>query len=158
MADGRAAARIILDDTAFRLGYRLSWLANFYSGPIYRRLQMLHGLTRHEFLVLFCLAHVPGIAAAEICAATGRPKNSISRAVGRLLRDRRIVRHADPSDGRAIILDLTPQGRSFHDAMMQELSAREAKMLAPLTTAEREQLDRLLGKLVHRDDDWADTF
>lgn len=159
MGEGRTAVALgILDRTGIRLAYRLSWLANFYSGPIYRRLEMQLGLTRPEFIVVFCLAHAPGISAADICAATGRPKNSISRAVARLLRDRRIARRADPEDGRATILDLTVAGRSLYDSLLPEFRRREASMLAPLSEAERAELDRLLGKLVHRDDGWAEVF
>jgi DNA-binding MarR family transcriptional regulator len=153
-----AAARDILDRTEIRLAYRISWLANFYSGPIYRRLERRPGLTRPEVIVLFCLAHAPGMSAAEICAATGRPKNSISRAVNRLLGDGRIRRHAHPDDGRAVILDLTEAGRALYDRLLPDFRAREAAMLAPLTTAERADLDRLLGKLVHREDRWAQVF
>lgn len=148
----------ILDTAEIRLAYRISWLANFYSGPIYRRLERRPGLTRPEVIVLFCLAHAPGISAADICAATGRPKNSISRAVNRLLGDGRIRRRADPDDGRAVILDLTEAGRALHERLMPEFRAREAAMLAPLTADERADLDRLLGKLVHRTDRWAQVF
>jgi DNA-binding MarR family transcriptional regulator len=154
----RAAALGILDRNEIRLAYRLSWLANFYSGPIYRRLERKPGLTRPEFIVMFCLAHAPGISAADICAATGRPKNSISRAVNRLIGDGRIRRRADPEDGRAVILDLTEAGRALYAKLIPEFRTREARMLAPLTAAERSELDRLLGKLVHRDDDWAELF
>lgn len=148
----------ILDRNEIRLAYRISWLANFYSGPIYRKLERRPGLTRPEFIVLFCLAHAPGISAADICAATGRPKNSISRAVNRLLGDGRIRRRADPDDGRAVILDLTEDGRGLYERLIPEFRAREAAMLAPLTEAERADLDRLLGKLVHRADRWAQVF
>lgn len=159
MGEGRTGVALgILDRNRIRLAYRISWLANFYSGPIYRRLEMERGLTRPEVIVMVCLAHAPGIAAADICAATGRPKNSISRAVARLLRDGRIARRADPEDGRATILALTAEGHALYEALLPEFQAREASMLAPLNAAERAELDRLLGKLVHRDDDWAAVF
>jgi hypothetical protein len=94
----------------------------------------------------------------EADAASIEPKNSISRAVARLLRDGRIARRADPEDGRATILDLTDAGRALHDSLLPEFRAREARMVAPLSEAERAELDRLLGKLVHREDDWAEVF
>lgn len=156
--DRTAVALGILDRNRIRLAYRISWLANFYSGPIYRRLEMELGLTRPEIIVVFCLAHAPGISAAEICAATGRPKNSISRAVGRLLRDGRIAGRRDAQDGRATLLDLTEAGRVLYESLLPDFRAREERMLAPLSAAERAELDRLLGKLVHRDDDWAEVF
>lgn len=67
-------------------------------------------------------------------------------------------RRADPDDGRAVILDLTEAGRALHERLMPEFRAREAAMLAPLTPAERADLERLLGKLVFREDGCARVF
>jgi len=53
MGEGRTGVALgILDRNPIRLAYRLSWLANFYSGPIYRRLEMERGLTRPEVIVM----------------------------------------------------------------------------------------------------------
>ncbi len=148
----------ILDDNMIRIAFRVSWLANFYSGPIYRDLERELGLTRPEFIVLFCLAHQPGVSAQDIRIMTGRPKNSISRAVNRLIKDERILRRPDPVNYRAALLDLTDDGRALVDTLITRFKDREAQMLAPLSGAERQAFDRLLSKLVHRRDDWAAVY
>ncbi|WP_376093699.1 MarR family winged helix-turn-helix transcriptional regulator [Roseomonas sp. CCTCC AB2023176] len=148
----------ILDAPTITPGYRFSWLANFFSGPIYCGLESDPGLSRPELVVLFCLAHASGIPAAAICRATGRPKNSISRAIARLLAAGRIRRRTDAADRRAGLLGLTDEGRALDEALIPRFRARQAAMLAPLSAGERAALDRLLGKLVRRDDDWAAVF
>lgn len=153
-----AAALGILDAPTITPGYRLSWLANFFSGPIYRDLEAEPGITRPEFIVIFCLAHAPGVSAAAICRATGRPKNSVSRAIARLLAAGRVRRRADAADRRAGLLELTDEGRALYDALIPRFRERERAMLAPLSAEEQAEFDRLLGKLVHRDDDWATVF
>jgi MarR family transcriptional regulator, temperature-dependent positive regulator of motility len=148
-------ARIMLDETAIRIGYRVSYLANFYSGPIYRELEATDGLSRPDVIVIVCLAHCRSLTAQDISNMTGRPKNSLSRAVHKLLARGLITRIAAPQDPRQAQLDLTPAGRATFDAFMPRFIEREARMLAPLTAAERREFDRLLGKLVHRADAWA---
>lgn len=153
-----AAPLAILDGGVARIAYRLSWLANFYSGPIYRRFEMERGLTRPEFVVLHCAVQCPGVTARDIGLMTGLPKNSISRAVQRLLREGRIARGTDAADARALPLAVTAKGRALYDELIKPFAAREDQMLAPLSRAERAEFDRLLGKLTARTDDWAKIY
>lgn len=149
-------ARIILDETAIRVGYRISYLANFYSGPIYKALEAEEGLTRPDFIVMFCLAHCGTLTAQDISKMTGRPKNSLSRAVHKLVEKGFITRRAAPNDPRQADLDLSGDGRAAFNRIMPRFIAREAAMISPLTAAEQREFDRLLGKLVHRTDEWVD--
>ncbi len=153
-----AAPLAILEGSVARIAYRLSWLANFYSGPIYRRLEMERGLTRPEFVVLHCASHCPQVTARDIGLMTGLPKNSISRAVQRLLRDGRVSRGSDAADARALPLAVTAKGRALYDDLVKAFVARETEMLAPLSRAEHAEFDRLLGKLTARTDDWAKIY
>lgn len=148
----------ILESDRLRIAARLSWLANFFSGPLYRQLELTRGLTRPEFSVLHCLAQCPNVTAQDISVMTGQAKNTLSRAIRRLLRDGRIVRTPDASDSRALLLMLTDRGRALHVELIADFASRERAMLLPLTSAERVQLDRLLGKLVMRTDDWAQRY
>jgi DNA-binding MarR family transcriptional regulator len=148
----------ILDGKTARIAARLSWLANFFSGPLYRRLELTVGLTRPEFSVLHCLAQCPNVTAQDICLMTGQAKNTLSRAIGRLLQDGRIVRTQDASDSRALLLTLTNSGLALHAKVIKDFVRREREMLRPLAPGERAELDRLLGKLVTRADAWAQRY
>jgi DNA-binding MarR family transcriptional regulator len=148
-------ARVMLDETAIRIGYRVSYLANFYSGPIYRALEAEEGLTRPDVIVMVCLAHCGSLTAQDISNMTGRPKNSLSRAVHKLVARGLITRVAAPQDPRQAQLDLTIAGRAMLDAFMPRFVARQASMLSPLSSFEQQQFDHLLSKLVHRTDSWT---
>jgi MarR family transcriptional regulator, lower aerobic nicotinate degradation pathway regulator len=82
----------------------------------------------------------------------------VSRAVQRLLNDGLIESHNDETDGRRAILTLTKAGQKVHDEVLALLVERQKQMLAPLTADERKELDRLLSKIVDRDDGWAQSM
>jgi MarR family transcriptional regulator, temperature-dependent positive regulator of motility len=137
------------------IGFRLSYLANFYTEPVYREVTRRHGIARSEFVVLLCLRQLGTMTAQDICDVTGRPKNSISQAVAKLDKAGHIVRSADEGDARRSHLDLTESGRGLCDAIVPLFYAREADMLAVLTDKQRKQLEELLELLTQRSDGWA---
>ena len=136
-------------------GYRIAWLANTLTGPLYRAWEAREGLSRPDFVVMLWLAEMPGLTAQQIAGPSSLPKNSISRAVGRLIKAGRVRRRPHPEDSRAAILDLTEAGHALLARLLPELHASEAAMLAPLSPHERATLLALLGKLTRRDDGWG---
>lgn len=128
--------------------FRISFLANHLVLPVYEEIKRDHDLSRGEYLLLFCLSHVPELTAQDVADMTGRPRNSISRAVHRMLRDGYLTRSPDPDDGRQALLRITPAGRRLHKQIVPMFKARQEALLGTLNSGEREQLDRLLGKLV----------
>lgn len=148
---------ILLNDTV-PFGYRISWLANFFREPIFKHVGSEYGLTQAEFLVIFCLAHMPGVNSVDICRVTGRPRNSISRAVIELQRKRYIARDTDADDRRRGLLRLTALGQRIYEAIIPLFQARQDAMISVLSPDERATLDTLLTKLVDRNDDWAKVY
>jgi DNA-binding MarR family transcriptional regulator len=65
-----------------------------------------------------------------------------------------VKKKSDPEDGRRSFLLLTAKARQLYAKVMPIFREREQFMLSPLTSAERVQFLRILGKLVLRDDDW----
>mgnify|MGYP001411149087 CR=1 FL=1 len=139
----------ILDYNPTLDAYRVSFLTNRYVGPLTQRLTAEYGLVWQEWVIVFCLAQMADLTAKDISDATGRPANTISDAVGKLLRLKLVSRRRDATDGRAMILALTPKGRCLYEAMIPRLRESEARIFGTLTKSERRQLDRLLHKLVH---------
>lgn len=146
----------ILDDSPIPFAFRINYLANFFTGSVYRDVAERFGVARSEFVVLFCLRRLGALTAQDVCQITGRPKNSVSRAVNALLARGLVARRTDPQDARRATLTLTRQGTEMHDAAIPLFQQREAAMLAPLSATERRTLDALLARLVLRDDDWAE--
>ena len=130
--------------------FRISFLANLLVLPVYEEIKRAHDLSRGEYLLLFCLSNVPEMTAQDVADMTGRPRNSISRAVHRMLADGYLTRSPDPDDGRQALLRITPAGRSLHKMIVSRFVTRESALLGGLNDSERKTLDQLLAKLVAR--------
>ena len=157
-ADVASPVHRLLDGSALRDGYRLSFLANYFTGPVYAELERKIGLTRPEYVVLFCLNHRDGLAQRDVARLSGYPKNSISRAVRLLLEKGLVARRADPHDGRRATLHATEQGRQLYRDNIARFVVQQERMLACLSAAERRQFDRLLSKIVEASPDWVDAY
>ncbi|MEM7520099.1 MAG: MarR family winged helix-turn-helix transcriptional regulator [Pseudomonadota bacterium] len=147
---------VMLEDTDLCHAWRLNFIANFFTGPVYRQLGESHGISRPEFVILYCLMHMPGLVAQDICRVTGQPKNSISRAVSDLLRKEYVQRGTDPEDKRAKPLSLTVAGRRMLESVAPIVKARQDSMRAALTAAELAQFDSLVRKMVFAMPKWVE--
>jgi DNA-binding MarR family transcriptional regulator len=148
----------ILRNNQIAFGYRVGYLFNHFAGPVYKWSAAEFGVQRPEFATLFCAAHLGEATATEVVSLTGIPKNCVSRAVARLIAEGLLQRSADESDGRRAILQLTARGREVYETILPRFKARQDRMVAVLTAAERAEFNRLLNKLVERDDDWAQDY
>ena len=120
-----------------RDAYRITLWANFFAGPIFLEIEVQFGLLRDEFNILACLHDFGPLAAKHVCALTGRPKNSVSRAVSRLIRRGLIGSRSDLRDRRQNVLRIEAEGRDLYGRILPRFVAREAAMLAPLSEGER---------------------
>lgn len=131
-----------------RHAYRLSYLTSAIVTPGYDTVKRETGLIRGEYLLLLCLSHQPILTAQDVARMTRRPRNTISRAVHRMLDEGYIDRAPDPEDGRQSKLTITEKGREMQTQIEQILSEREEEVVAPLSVEEHASLDAILQKLV----------
>lgn len=136
------------------IGLRLNVLSTRYIGPLNATLERTDGLSRDDVTVIIGLAITNATTAQEIVRYTGRPKNSVSRAVANLADRRLLDRHADARDGRALRLTLTAQGKRMFRQIAAFLIRRDELMLAPLNEKERHEFNRLLNKISSQSADW----
>ncbi|MBM3532946.1 MAG: winged helix-turn-helix transcriptional regulator [Alphaproteobacteria bacterium] len=134
--------------------FRINYLALRFNGPVYGRIADRHGLSRPEYLVLYSLSLRDGIAAQDICDTAGFPKNTISRAIHRLIRRKLIRRALDSSDRRSFVLHLTAEARRILAESVPPMVAHERRMLSELTPGEQQVLSKLLAKLVVDSPNW----
>lgn len=127
---------------------RFNYLALRYNQPLYGWVEERFGLARVEFVVIYSLGLMDGVTASEIASSTAFPKNTLSRAVGRLVKLGLVRRGADDVDRRAQPLSLTDAGRALLDEAMPRFVALEEEMLRPLSLVEREMLSTLMAKVV----------
>jgi DNA-binding MarR family transcriptional regulator len=134
--------------------FRLNFLGLQFNVPVYGWIEERYGLVRPEYAVLYALGLRDGIAAKDVCASTGFPKNTISRAIQKLLRRKLIRRVPDARDRRSFVLQLAAEGRRIVDETVPSLVAREKRMLAGLNREEQRILASLLGRMVVESRSW----
>ena len=135
-----------LSRVEFRDAALLSFVTSAIIVPAYDQVKRDFGISRTEYMLLLCLSHYPVLTAQDVSRLTGRPRNSISRAVHRMLAEGHIGRARDPDDGRQARLTITGTGRELHDRIASDMRKRQDEVLGSLSRQERETLARLLFK------------
>ena len=135
-----------LEAVEFRDAALLSYVTSAIIVPAYDEIKRDYGIIRAEYVLLLCLSHYSVLTAQDVSRLTGRPRNSISRAVNRMLREGHIKRVPDPDDARQARLSVTSSGRSLHRKIAADMAAKQEGVLSALTLRERETLVKLLHK------------
>lgn len=148
----------ILERTRIRFGYRIAVLTNWYKAYPYRMFERQHGLAESEAATFYCLGQAAGLNATDICEITGRPKNSISRAIGLLLEKGLVTRQVDVRDKRKNTLDLTHRGYEIFKESEDWFVVTERAMLSALTPEEIASLDIILRKMIYHTPNWVNAF
>ncbi len=148
----------ILHRNPIPVAYRINYLANFYVGPLVTEMENTHGMTRPEWIVLFCLHQRRGLNAQQISNVSGRPKTSVSAAVKQLLKKKLISRKTDVVDRRRQVVHVTEAGARIYEQILEGFVAREAEMIKCLSNKEREVFLALLNKLVNNSAAWARSY
>ncbi|MGX7003605.1 MarR family winged helix-turn-helix transcriptional regulator [Caballeronia sp. KNU42] len=134
--------------------WRFTLWSNYYTEPCFSAMSRDFDVGRDEFNVLSCLSSHGPMAAKTICEVTGRPKNSISRAVTRLSGRKMIRRKTNPLDRRESWLILTESGRKLYERVLPIAIDRQSTMLSGLSSSERALLDQVLNKLMQFRHEW----
>src|SRR5215471_15953408 len=107
--------KALLDRQPDWLGFRMAGLGNYFTAPLYAEIEKRYGILKDEFIVLGNLYDCGSLSAKTICALTGRPKNSVSRGVARLLASGRIRSVVNEKDRREMHLSLLAEGRKLYE-------------------------------------------
>lgn len=140
----------MLQNNPTPIAYRINVLANDYIASNSAFVESEYGLLWHEWVVIFCLGHVGVWNANGISAATHRPKNTMSRAVNKLVELAYIARTPHPEDARVYDLTLTARGRRLYDEIIPRLQVVEQEVFGGLSDPEQATLLRLLDKLTFK--------
>ena len=137
-----------LEKVEFRDAALLSFVTSAIIVPAYDAVKRDLGITRSEYLLLMALSHYPVLTAQDVSRLSGRPRNSISRAVHRMLAVGHLARDPDPTDARQARLSSTETGRALHRQIAERIRVYQEEVLSPLTEQERETVVNLLTKVV----------
>ncbi|NRB32259.1 MAG: MarR family transcriptional regulator [Rhizobiaceae bacterium] len=136
----------IFDTIEYPDAYRITYLGNAIVMPAYDAVQRDFGLVRAEYILLVCLSHYEELTAQDVARIARRPRNTISRAVHRMLKEGHLERAPDPNDGRQARLRITPSGRALHEEIATYLLRRQEEVLSVLSADERRILSGILQK------------
>ena len=136
----------IFDTIEYPDAYRITYLGNAIVMPAYDAVQRDFGLVRAEYILLVCLSHYEELTAQDVARIARRPRNTISRAVHRMLKEGHLERAPDPNDGRQARLRITPSGRALHEEIATYLLRRQEEVLSVLSADERRTLSGILQK------------
>jgi DNA-binding MarR family transcriptional regulator len=108
------------------------------------------GLRAADFSVLATLVRLAGerVAQKRLAQELGLSPGTISVRVDRLAARGLVRREGDPADGRGALVTLTDRGRQLFERCAPEHLANARALVSGLTGPERDQLARLLGRLL----------
>jgi DNA-binding MarR family transcriptional regulator len=131
--------------------FRLSLVAKVMDRLTLRHLAETGTFTFAEWRVLSRLATLPdGATVGQIADLAWVDRAEVSRAASALEEKGLTARRTNEQDRRKPILYLTEAGKKQHVPMAEDRSAFHAALVADLSADEREELDRLLGKIAQR--------
>lgn len=136
----------IFDTIEYPEAYRITYLANAIVFPAYDAIKRDFGLVRAEYILLVCLSHYDELTAQEVAQISRRPRNTISRAVHRMLDEGYLKRAPDPEDGRQARLRITGTGRALQQRISTYLTKRQEEVFSVLSAQERHSLSEILKK------------
>jgi DNA-binding MarR family transcriptional regulator len=105
-------------------------------------------LTPVQFAILNALIDDPGEDQVTLAAKVAFDAATFGSVIGRLETKGWVRREPDVQDRRRKLLWVTPDGERAAAEAKRAVSKAQARILAPLQAAERQQLVALLGKLV----------
>lgn len=128
------------------LPYRLSVVANLVSDEVAKAYQARFGLKIPEWRVLANIAERGIATQAQLVDLTVMDKMTVSRAVAGLTA-RDLVSRRRAADRRTNLLQLTATGQALYAEVVPLALDIEANLLAGISPADRETLDRVLDQL-----------
>jgi DNA-binding MarR family transcriptional regulator len=122
-------------------------LTNRVSNAIARVYAKRFGLSIAEWRLVAVLGRFGPLSANEVGERTAMDKVRVSRAVQRLVERGLVERTTDAADRRRSVLVLSAEGSAVRAEIAPLALDIERRLLAPLSPADRADLDRLLGVL-----------
>jgi DNA-binding MarR family transcriptional regulator len=104
-------------------------------------------LSAPRMRLLAAMSDLQQIRMGDLASRLGLTARTITTLVDALERDGLLARLPDPSDRRATLLKLTDTGRGYLDRVHAAQQEIAEQFMAPLNTAERQQLYDLLRRL-----------
>ncbi|HEX4370609.1 MAG TPA: MarR family transcriptional regulator [Rhizomicrobium sp.] len=129
------------------VGYWLRQVSNHVSQAFARKVEA-HGVTVAEWVLMRQLLGEDRLPPSQIAERMGMTRGAVTKLADRLITKSLLVREADPEDGRAQTLALTPKGRKLVPKLAALADANDAEFFdLHLTKSDRAALLRILRRI-----------
>ncbi|HXP89702.1 MAG TPA: MarR family transcriptional regulator, partial [Fibrobacteria bacterium] len=129
--------------------YWLRFVSNHVS-QAFARVVEEHGVTVAEWVLMRQLLDAESAAPSRLAERMGMTRGAITKLADRLIGKELVVRTADPEDGRAQTLRLSPAGRTLVPKLAALADANDAEFFGHLSPDERAALVQILRGIVER--------
>lgn len=138
-----------IPDLTAHLGYWLRYVSNHVSQAFARKVET-HGVTVAEWVLMRQLLEEENLAPSLLAERMGMTRGAITKLADRLIAKSMLMRAANPEDGRAQTLALTPAGRSLVPVLAALADANDAEFFDCLAPKDRAALLRILRGIVDK--------
>lgn len=105
------------------------------------------GLTPEQFSVLSELSKTNGVSQKRLAELTERDQTTVGKILDKLIKKELVSRSVDPSDRRAVQLNITSKGLDLHTQIWPELEMLEKRVYEGLKDSEIESFISTLNKM-----------
>ena len=128
-------------------GYWLRYVSNHVSQSFARKIEA-HGVTVAEWVLMRQFLEEESVAPSLLAERMGMTRGAISKLADRLIAKSLLARSANPKDGRAQTLALTPTGRALVPELAATADANDAEFFDHLVPEDRAALLRILREII----------
>jgi DNA-binding MarR family transcriptional regulator len=136
-----------LSELTDHVGYWLRQVSNHVSQAFARKVEA-HGVTVAEWVLMRQLLGEDRLPPSQIAERMGMTRGAVTKLADRLIAKSLLVREADPEDGRAQTLALTPKGRKLVPKLAALADTNDAEFFDHLAQNDRAALLRILRGIV----------
>ena len=134
-------------DKTASAGFLANHMARLFATGLQRRVAPL-GLAPAQFMVLLELWQDDGLTQRDLVERLDVEQATMANTLARMDRDGLITRRPSETDRRARVVEITPKARAMREAAIASAKAQNEAALAGLTGAERDELLRLMRKVI----------
>ena len=108
------------------------------------------GLSMSDGRCLTAVGTFAPLSVNDLARKANLNKGQASRAAQSLVDQGLVLKAASPTDGRGVVLTLTPRGKAAWQRAMQVVEQRNQDIFGVLSAAERSQLSDFFDRLIHQ--------
>lgn len=108
------------------------------------------GLSMSDGRCLTAVGTFAPLSVNDLAQKANLNKGQASRAAQSLVEQGLVVKAASPTDGRGVVLTMTPKGKAAWQRAMKVVGRRNQDIFGVLSEAEREQLSDFFDRLIEK--------